>query len=123
MQVVPREAFMSDELGELAYEDAPLPIEEGQTISQPYIVALKARLAWMREARIWPSGLRYLWTDAFGFVLPVSLNATACGPPHRGGSVGAWQPALAPPAAHTRGGFELAPFLRQQAGLFGFLRA
>ena len=40
MQVVPREAFMPDELGEFAYEDTPLPIEEGQTISQPYIVAL-----------------------------------------------------------------------------------
>jgi len=40
MEVVPREAFMPDELGEFAYEDTPLPIEEGQTISQPYIVAL-----------------------------------------------------------------------------------
>src|SRR5690606_38631121 len=26
-------------MGEFAYEDAPLPVEEGQTISQPYIVA------------------------------------------------------------------------------------
>ena len=40
MELVPREAFMPDELGEFAYEDTPLPIEEGQTISQPYIVAL-----------------------------------------------------------------------------------
>src|SRR5688500_10798879 len=40
MREVPREAFMPDELGEFAYEDTPLPIEEGQTISQPYIVAL-----------------------------------------------------------------------------------
>ncbi len=39
MREVPREAFMPDELGEFAYEDTPLPIEEGQTISQPYIVA------------------------------------------------------------------------------------
>ena len=37
---VPRERFVADELAEFAYEDAPLPIEEGQTISQPYIVAL-----------------------------------------------------------------------------------
>ena len=28
---------------------------------------------WMREQRIWPNGLRYLWTDAFGLVLLVSL--------------------------------------------------
>lgn len=31
------------------------------------------RLAWMREEGIWPNGLRYLWTDAFGLVLFVSL--------------------------------------------------
>ncbi len=39
---VPRERFVADELAEFAYEDAPLPIEEGQTISQPFIVALMA---------------------------------------------------------------------------------
>ncbi len=33
-----------------------------------------AKLAWMRERRIWPDGLRYLWTDAFGVVLLVSLH-------------------------------------------------
>ncbi|HEY5949357.1 MAG TPA: protein-L-isoaspartate(D-aspartate) O-methyltransferase [Kofleriaceae bacterium] len=37
---VPREAFLPDELADLAYEDCPLPIEAGQTISQPYIVAV-----------------------------------------------------------------------------------
>lgn len=31
------------------------------------------KLRWMREQRIWPNGLRYLWTDAFGVVLLVSL--------------------------------------------------
>jgi hypothetical protein len=31
------------------------------------------KLDWMREQRIWPNGLRYLWTDAFGLVLLVSL--------------------------------------------------
>ena len=40
MRTVPREAFLPEELGEFAYEDTPLPIAEGQTISQPYIVAL-----------------------------------------------------------------------------------
>lgn len=39
-RAVPREAFLPPELHEFAYEDAPLPIEQGQTISQPYIVAL-----------------------------------------------------------------------------------
>lgn len=32
-----------------------------------------AKLEWMRAERIWPNGLRYLWTDAFGVVLLVSL--------------------------------------------------
>ena len=40
VRVVPREAFVSEELAEFAYDDTPLPIEAGQTISQPYIVAL-----------------------------------------------------------------------------------
>src|SRR5213592_3990698 len=40
MSEVPREAFLPPELAEFAYEDHPLPIAEGQTISQPYIVAL-----------------------------------------------------------------------------------
>jgi len=39
------------------------------------IAAVQSRLAWMREAHIWPNGLRYLWTDAFGVVLLVSLDA------------------------------------------------
>ena len=39
MRTVPREAFLPERLREFAYEDSPLPIEEGQTISQPYIVA------------------------------------------------------------------------------------
>jgi len=33
-----------------------------------------AKLDWMREQGIWPNGLRYLWTDAFGLVLLVSLR-------------------------------------------------
>lgn len=40
MRAVPREAFVSPDLAEVAYEDRPLPIGDGQTISQPYIVAL-----------------------------------------------------------------------------------
>ena len=37
---VAREQFLPDDLHEFAYDDAPLPIAQGQTISQPYIVAL-----------------------------------------------------------------------------------
>ncbi len=40
MARVPRHQFVSKTLVSQAYEDHPLPIGEGQTISQPYIVAL-----------------------------------------------------------------------------------
>jgi protein-L-isoaspartate(D-aspartate) O-methyltransferase len=39
MRKVAREAFVPDSLRELAYDDTPLPIGSGQTISQPYMVA------------------------------------------------------------------------------------
>jgi protein-L-isoaspartate(D-aspartate) O-methyltransferase len=39
-RAVARSAFVPSELEEFAYEDTPLPIGKGQTISQPYIVAL-----------------------------------------------------------------------------------
>ena len=40
MRAVPRERFLPPELEEFAYQDSPLPIASGQTISQPYIVAM-----------------------------------------------------------------------------------
>ena len=39
MERVPRELFVPERLQRRAYEDAALPIGEGQTISQPYMVA------------------------------------------------------------------------------------
>src|SRR5437870_1107043 len=45
MRRVPREAFVESGYEEFAYEDGPLPIGEGQTISQPYIVALMIEAA------------------------------------------------------------------------------
>jgi protein-L-isoaspartate(D-aspartate) O-methyltransferase len=39
MKAVPRHEFVPDEVKSQAYKDWPLPIGEGQTISQPYIVA------------------------------------------------------------------------------------
>ncbi|HZV93596.1 MAG TPA: protein-L-isoaspartate(D-aspartate) O-methyltransferase, partial [Caldimonas sp.] len=38
MRQVPREAFVPAARRERAWDDTPLPIAEGQTISQPYIV-------------------------------------------------------------------------------------
>ncbi len=39
MEKVPRHEFVSDNMKDYAYDDGPLPIGEGQTISQPFIVA------------------------------------------------------------------------------------
>ena len=41
---IPREAFVDEALAEMAYLDRPLPIGEGQTISQPYTVARQTEL-------------------------------------------------------------------------------
>jgi protein-L-isoaspartate(D-aspartate) O-methyltransferase len=46
---VPRHEFVPPELVSSAYENRPLPIGEGQTISQPYIVALMTDLARVRK--------------------------------------------------------------------------
>ena len=46
----PRERFVPEKFADHAYEDCALPIGHGQTISQPYIVALMAQ-----EAFITPS--------------------------------------------------------------------
>ena len=40
MAHVPREAFVPEGYEESAYEDAPIPLPHGQTISQPYMVAM-----------------------------------------------------------------------------------
>jgi protein-L-isoaspartate(D-aspartate) O-methyltransferase len=45
MREVPREAFVPEHLRQHAYDDGPLPIDAGQTISQPYIVALMVEAA------------------------------------------------------------------------------
>jgi len=53
MAWTPREWFLAPHLGRSAYDDGPLPIGSGQTISQPYIVALMtASLAPRRSHRI-----------------------------------------------------------------------
>ena len=44
MAAVPRHRFVPGEMQEYAYDNGPLPIGHGQTISQPYIVALMSEL-------------------------------------------------------------------------------
>jgi protein-L-isoaspartate(D-aspartate) O-methyltransferase len=48
MRTVPRHEFVPSELQQHAYEDHPLPIGHGQTISQPYVVAFMSGLAAVR---------------------------------------------------------------------------
>jgi protein-L-isoaspartate(D-aspartate) O-methyltransferase len=48
LATVPRHAFVPPELRAHAYDDGALPIGEGQTISQPYIVALMTQLLAVR---------------------------------------------------------------------------
>jgi protein-L-isoaspartate(D-aspartate) O-methyltransferase len=49
MRKVPRHRFIPESLQPRAYEDGPLPIGEGQTISQPYIVGWMTELIGPRE--------------------------------------------------------------------------
>ncbi len=44
MKQVPRQEFVPKHIRKLAYADRPLPIGEGQTISQPYVVAWMSQL-------------------------------------------------------------------------------
>lgn len=48
-RAVPRHFYVSDEMKDRAYEDYPLPIGEGQTISQPYIVALMTQALTLKK--------------------------------------------------------------------------
>jgi protein-L-isoaspartate(D-aspartate) O-methyltransferase len=49
LEKVPRHLFVPPEVMDFAYRDSPLPIGEGQTISQPYIVALMTELVRPRK--------------------------------------------------------------------------
>lgn len=50
MTTVPRHRFVPAELEEWAYEDTPLPIGQGKTISQPFMVALMTDLLAIKES-------------------------------------------------------------------------
>lgn len=50
MRTVPRQDFVAPEIQDLAYEDRALPIAQGQSISQPYIVAAMLAAARLKES-------------------------------------------------------------------------
>jgi protein-L-isoaspartate(D-aspartate) O-methyltransferase len=49
MRTVPRHLFVEPDLRSRAYDDTPLPIKQGQTISQPYIVAYMTEMLQLEE--------------------------------------------------------------------------
>ena len=51
MRTVPRHCFVPQDLVPAAYSDRPLPIGEGQTISQPYVVALMTEILQLEEGQ------------------------------------------------------------------------
>ena len=73
LRAVPREAFVPREMEEFAYEDSALPVEAGQTISQPYIVGLMLAAAGLQ------AGDRVLEVGAgTGYAAAVAARLAAC---------------------------------------------
>lgn len=51
---------------------------ESVAMAQHDIDYVLAKLEWMRSERVWPNGLRYLWTDVFALVLPGRAAFAKC---------------------------------------------
>lgn len=85
MRKVPRHEFVPERLRTSAYDDGPLPIGKGQTISQPYVVAYMAEaLALRGDERVLEVGsgsgyaaavLSLLAADVHGIELEAELHA------------------------------------------------
>jgi protein-L-isoaspartate(D-aspartate) O-methyltransferase len=72
MRRVPRHAFVATSFRREAYDDTPLPIEAGQTISQPYIVALM-----LEAARLGASDRMLEIGSGSGYASAVAAQLTA----------------------------------------------
>ena len=89
MRTVPRHEFVPEKLRASAYEDRPLPIGRGQTISQPYIVAYMAEALELRGGErvlevgsgsgYAAAGLSLLAADVYGIELEGELHARSAG--------------------------------------------
>ncbi len=87
MQQIPRHCFVPEKVRDMAYEDRPLPIGQGQTISQPYMVALMCSLMQPdAEARVLEIGtgsgyqaavLAHLFKEVFTIELLAELAENA----------------------------------------------
>ena len=73
---VPREGFVPESLQTRAYADSPLPIGQGQTISQPYIVALMLEAAALSRAdRVLEVGAGSGYASAVASLLVARVDA------------------------------------------------
>lgn len=89
MRTVPRHEFVPEQLRAMAYEDEPLPIGRGQTISQPYVVAAMAQALALRGGeRVLEVGsgsgyaaavLSFLASEVYGIELEPELHARSIG--------------------------------------------
>jgi protein-L-isoaspartate(D-aspartate) O-methyltransferase len=87
MRAVPRHRFVSEDLQAHAYDDRPLPIGKGQTISQPFVVGLMAQLLRLKGGeRVLEVGsgsgyaaavLSLLAAEVYGIELEPELNDRA----------------------------------------------
>jgi hypothetical protein len=84
MREVPRHLFVPPELAEFAYSDTPLPLDDGQTISQPVIVARMLEAAQLTSAPVRvmrrPSrrGLWPTWTASNGMRRSPTARGKRC---------------------------------------------
>lgn len=118
--VVPRRAFLDLRLAHFADQDTPLPIGEGQTISQPFVVAL------MVQALDVQPGDKVLEIGAgSGFQTAILCELAATEGDARGATVYAVErsPALADRAAAVLASQGYAPHLRVGDGALGWPEA
>jgi protein-L-isoaspartate(D-aspartate) O-methyltransferase len=116
MRCVPREAFVDDACRADAYDDSPLPIGAGQTISQPYVVARMLELAQLAPSdRVLEVGAG----SGYATAVISRIAARVYGVERQGALVGAAQRALADLGYHNasiihgdglRGLAQAAPF-------------
>lgn len=117
---VPRRAFLDEHLARFADQDAPLPIGEGQTISQPFVVAL------MVQALALQPGDKVLEIGAgSGYQTAILCELTAHEGATRGATVYAVEryPSLADRAAATLNALGYSPHLRVNDGAMGWPEA
>ena len=64
MRNMPRHLFVDEAMANRAYEDCALPIGFGQTISQPFIVALMTEALYDEQQQVWPRKLLEIGTGS-----------------------------------------------------------